>query len=76
MQRNNANGNDRLLSHELVHVRQWHEMGVLGFLVSYLGDFAKNLLRFKNWNKAYREISLEKEARDVCDAWECEPKTH
>ena len=43
-------GNERLLRHELEHVRQWHEYGFLGFA-----------RRYPHW-AAYRRIPFEAEA--------------
>lgn len=51
-----------LLRHELVHVRQWRELGVVGFLWRYLGSYLA--LRLRGWPHwaAYRRIPLEVEA--------------
>jgi hypothetical protein len=57
-----AVGNRRLLRHELEHVRQWHEHGVGGFLVRYLGSYLRwRLRRYPHW-AAYRRIPFEVEA--------------
>ena len=64
-----ATGTNRLLAHELVHVRQWSELGFVGFLVRYLGDFIGGLRRHRNWHRAYRDIKAEEEARREADAW-------
>lgn len=55
-------GNRRLLRHELEHVRQWREQGVLGFLRRYLGAYLRQRLRgLPHW-AAYRRIPHEIEA--------------
>jgi hypothetical protein len=55
-------GSERLLRHELVHVRQWRELGVLGFLRRYLRAYLGwRLRRYPHW-AAYRRIPLEIEA--------------
>jgi hypothetical protein len=60
--RRRAADDDRLLRHELVHVRQWRELGVVGFLVRYLGAYLRWRLRgYGHW-AAYRRIPLEIEA--------------
>lgn len=60
--RPDAVGSERLLRHELVHVRQWHLLGVPGFLRRYLGAYlAWRLRRYPHW-AAYRRIPLEIEA--------------
>jgi len=57
-----AAGSRRLLRHELVHVRQWRALGVLGFLRRYLGAYLRwRLRRYPHW-AAYRRIPLEIEA--------------
>jgi hypothetical protein len=53
---------DVLLRHELVHVRQMERMGVVRFLVRYLGEYARNRVKGMGHDAAYRAISLEKEA--------------
>ena len=52
----------RLLRHELEHVRQWREQGVLGFLRRYLGAYLRwRLMAYPHW-AAYRRIPFEIEA--------------
>ena len=49
----------RLLAHELQHVKQWREAGVVGFLVTYLGHYFRWRLRgYPHW-AAYRRIPAE-----------------
>ncbi len=64
-----TNGESSLLAHELVHVRQWREQGVLRFGVAYLGAFGRGLVRERNWNAAYRAIPAEVEARAEATEW-------
>lgn len=64
-----ADGNSALLAHELVHVRQWSELGVVGFSARYLGDFARNLGTYRRWSRAYRNIGAEVEARHEATDW-------
>ena len=60
-----AVGNQRLLRHELEHVRQWREWGFVGFLVRYLGSYLRwRLRRYPHW-AAYRRIPFEAEAEWV-----------
>lgn len=58
-----------LLAHELVHVRQFAELGPGRFLVQYVGAYLKNLLKYRNHRKAYLEIPLEIEARREASEW-------
>ena len=60
--RRRAVGSSRLLRHEAVHVRQWRQLGVVGFLWRYLGAYLGWRLRgYPHWG-AYRRIPLEVEA--------------
>jgi hypothetical protein len=60
-----AVGNRRLLRHELEHVRQWHELGVAGFSVRYLGAYLGwRARRYPHW-AAYRRVPFEVEAEWV-----------
>lgn len=63
------NGSSLLLAHELVHVQQWAQLGIPGFLYRYLRDFARGIRRERNWQRAYRQIEAEEEARRLADAW-------
>lgn len=54
-----------LLAHELVHIRQWEEHGVVGFLTRYLVDYLRGRRRGLNHWQAYRQITFEHEARDI-----------
>lgn len=58
-----------LLAHELVHVRQFAEMGAPRFFAAYLGSYLKNLRRTKSHRQAYLDIPLEQEARAVAADW-------
>lgn len=54
-----AVGSARLVRHELVHVRQWRQQGVVGFLRRYLGAYLRwRLRRYPHW-AAYRRIPHE-----------------
>jgi hypothetical protein len=53
---------ERLLRHELVHVRQIDRLGLLLFYWRYLSEFARHLLRVRSVSHAYSMISFEREA--------------
>jgi hypothetical protein len=55
----------RLLVHELVHVRQWSDYGVIGFLRRYLGDYLRVRRRGVGHRMAYWSNRLEAEARET-----------
>ena len=52
-----------LLAHELVHVRQWRELGALRFLWRYLGAYLRGRLAGLGHRDAYAAIPFEREAR-------------
>ena len=53
---------DALLRHELVHVRQAGELGVMRFLWRYAAEYVRNRRRGMTHDDAYRAISFEAEA--------------
>jgi hypothetical protein len=60
--RADAVDDEHLQRHELEHVRQWRENGVLGFLARYLGPYLRWRGRgYPHWG-AYRRIPFEIEA--------------
>jgi len=52
----------RLVNHEDIHSRQQKEMLILPFFVWYGLEFLFRLIQYRNWDKAYRNISFEREA--------------
>ena len=56
-------GDRGLLAHELVHVRQWAELGVPRFLWRYVGAYLAGRRRGLRHDAAYRAIPFEEEAR-------------
>lgn len=52
-----------LIAHELVHVRQWRELGAARFLACYLRAYAGGRRRGLGHQAAYEAIPLEAEAR-------------
>ena len=60
--RADAMADAHLRRHEMEHVRQWREHGVLGFLVRYVGPYLRWRGRgYPHW-AAYRRIPFEIEA--------------
>ena len=57
-----GHASDALLRHELVHVRQAGELGVLRFLWRYVAEYVRNRRRGMAHDDAYRAISFEAEA--------------
>ena len=62
-------GDEALLAHELVHVRQWRERGVAGFLRRYVAGYLRGLARLRSHRRAYLAIPAEEEARRITAAW-------
>ncbi len=58
----NLKQNQRLLNHEKIHLRQQIELLVIFFYLWYGVEFLIHFVRYRNFNKAYKKISFEKEA--------------
>lgn len=54
---------ERLLRHEIAHVRQVDRLGLYRFLRLYLTELARNWLHLRSVAAAYAAISFEIEAR-------------
>jgi len=50
------------MQHELTHVRQMHERGIVRFLARYAYEYAAGRARGLAHGAAYRNISFEREA--------------
>mgnify|MGYP003120053224 CR=1 FL=1 len=55
-------GDDRLINHESIHMTQYKELLIVGFLFLYLWDFVHGFIKYKNYDDAYRSIRFEREA--------------
>jgi hypothetical protein len=64
-----TDGTSTLIAHELVHVRQFVEMGRLRFGLRYLSSYLRNLLRLRSHRQAYLQIPQEVEAYTMARAW-------
>ena len=64
--REHASDHQGLMAHELVHVRQYKELGAVRFLARYLGSYLRFRLNGYGHMAAYRRIPLEVEASWVC----------
>lgn len=53
--------NATLINHERIHMRQQLELLILPFYLWYGFEFLIRFIRLKNWDKAYRAISFERE---------------
>jgi hypothetical protein len=64
----------RLAAHETAHVLQYQRLGWSGFLLDYLGDYAREMRGAARWNAAahfqsYESIKAEREAQAAEDAY-------
>lgn len=59
-----------LIVHELVHVHQWAQLGVLRFLWRYLAGYLKGRFAGLSHQSAYRAIPFEVEARQIASRME------
>ena len=55
-------GNTRTINHETIHIKQYNELLVIGFLLVYLWDWIHRLIKYRNGEKAYYRIRFEQEA--------------
>jgi len=51
-----------LINHERIHLKQQLELLWVFFFLWYSLEFLFHLIRLRNWNDAYKNISFEKEA--------------
>lgn len=54
--------NKIVINHESIHLARQKELFVIPFYVLYVLHFLYNYAKFRNWDKAYRNIIFEKEA--------------
>ena len=54
--------NTALINHEKIHLRQQLELLIIPFFILYSFEFLIRLIKYRNWNLAYRNISYEREA--------------
>ncbi|GIJ96565.1 hypothetical protein CAPN001_11340 [Capnocytophaga stomatis] len=55
-------GNAVLINHERIHLKQQAELLVVFFYLWYFIDFMWKYAKYRNWDKAYRNIIFEREA--------------
>lgn len=62
-------GSSTLLAHELVHVEQWDDRGIIGFAWWYVSNFLREYRQRRKWMNAYRALDAEVEARSRTRDW-------
>ena len=50
------------INHESIHIAQYSELLVIGFLLIYLWDWIHGLIKYRNFKVAYEHIRFEQEA--------------
>ncbi len=50
------------INHEKIHLKQQSELLVLPFYILYLLEFCIRAFKYRNFNRAYHNISFEQEA--------------
>ena len=50
------------MTHEFIHIKQWGELLYIGFLLWYFMEWLVRLIQYRNLDKAYKNISFEREA--------------
>lgn len=69
-------GERTLLAHELVHVKQYAELGAARFLRQYLSEYCFNLWRLRSHRCAYLAVSFEADARAAAAGWAARRESH
>lgn len=62
LKHNDLKKNLILLNHEKIHMKQQLELLIIPFYLIYFLEFLIKLIKYRNWNIAYRKISFEKES--------------
>ena len=62
-------GSRKIIAHELVHVRQYYELGMFRFLARYLAGYVRALAKHRRHRAAYLAISFEEQAYAEADEW-------
>lgn len=51
-----------VVNHERIHTAQQRELLWVPFYVLYVAEWLARMVQYRNWDKAYRNISFEREA--------------
>ncbi|MCM1292357.1 MAG: hypothetical protein NC111_02945 [Bacteroides sp.] len=58
----NRNLSPQMINHERIHTAQMRELLFIPFYIIYFLEWLMRLIQHRNWFKAYKAISFEKEA--------------
>ncbi len=59
----------RLINHESIHIKQQEELLVLPFYILYVCEWLVKSIIYRSFNKAYYNISFEREAYENQNKW-------
>ena len=62
-------GNERVINHEKIHLKQQRELWIVGFYLLYVAFWLFNLMIYRSFQKAYHEIPFEREAYANDEDW-------
>ena len=62
LKREELRKNEILINHEKIHLKQQLELLVIFFYLFYFFEWSFKLIKYRNFHKAYRNISFEREA--------------
>jgi hypothetical protein len=62
-------GSRKIIAHELVHVRQYYELGLLRFFARYLKGYLRALAHLRRHRAAYFAIPFEQQAYAEAAEW-------
>lgn len=60
--RENSYGFKCMMNHEKIHLHQQRELLYIFFFLIYIIEWVVLFIKYKNWIRAYRHISFEREA--------------
>ena len=63
------NGNERVITHERIHLKQQRELWIVGFYLLYVFFWLVGVVRYRDFHKAYMDIPFEKEAYSNDESW-------
>ena len=62
-------GSRKIIAHELVHVRQYYELGMFRFLARYLAGYVRAVVKLRRHRAAYLAIPFEEQAYAEAAEW-------
>lgn len=60
--KSNKRISEQLINHESIHTAQMKELFYIGFYLIYVFEYIYKFIKYRDSEKAYKELSFEKEA--------------